>query len=306
MDTLSHLLHLSQGELVLDVFCRLSGDFLLPHPQSSEGESLFHLVLSGQCQVRIENSESLTLSKGSFLMLNRGQSHTIWHGEDTKSPVQLLDNDVLPIKCTMSEKENRSADILCGRMVYAEGSGSLLLNGFPDFVFADLSRLPGMDALEIFTKLIKEEAINRKSGASAMLHGLVQVLFIFALRCHEKSDELNYHWLTLQEDSRLSKALNAMLSEPHRDWTMDSLASLALMSRATFVRRFKACAGVTPGDVLQSIRMMKALSLLRQGKHTLTDIAEAAGYQSEASFSKAFKSILGCSPGHWRKQQHNS
>lgn len=307
MDTLSRLLHLSQGELILDVFCRLSGDFLLPHPPSSEKETIFHLVLSGECQVQIENSEPLALSEGAFLMLNRGQSHTIWRGEDIGSTVQLLDNDVLPVKCSVAATDGQSADILCGRMVYAEGSGQLLLNGFPDFVLADLSALPGIEVLEIFTRLIKEEALDRKSGASAMLNGLVQVLFIFALRCYERSGELNYHWLTLQEDPRLSKALNAMISEPHRDWTVISLANLSLMSRATFARRFKACAGVPPGDVLQSIRMMKALSLLKEKKNTLSYIATSVGYQSEAAFSQAFKRILGCRPREWRKYQgrHN-
>lgn len=75
------------------------------------------------------------------------------------------------------------------------------------------------------------------------------------------------------------------------------------MSRATFVRQFKATANTTPGEVLQSIRMLKALSLLQQNKYTLSDIAERVGYQSEAAFSKAFKSVFNCRPGQWKKQQ---
>ncbi|EPD3185726.1 helix-turn-helix domain-containing protein, partial [Proteus mirabilis] len=45
------------------------------------------------------------------------------------------------------------------------------------------------------------------------------------------------------------------------------------------------------------------LSLLQQNKYTLSDIAERVGYQSEAAFSKAFKSVFNCRPGQWKKQQ---
>ncbi|HID9636060.1 cupin domain-containing protein [Proteus mirabilis] len=86
MDTLSQLLYLSQGQLQLDVFCQMKGHFSLPHVSSVEHETIFHLVLSGQCYVQIEKSAPIVLSEGTFLMLNRRQSHTLWSGERDIEP----------------------------------------------------------------------------------------------------------------------------------------------------------------------------------------------------------------------------
>lgn len=305
MDTLSQLLYLSQGQLQLDVFCQMKGHFSLPHVSSVEHETIFHLVLSGQCYVQIEKSAPIVLSEGTFLMLNRRQSHTLWSGERDIEPPPFLhkNNGFLPVKYTKSEDQTQHVDLLCGRMAYAKGSGLLLLNGFPDMVVANLVEMPGLTVLNLFSQLLREEAINANQGAAAILNGLAQTLFAFALRVYGQKPDINSSWLALLAEPRLSRVFNSMLNEPQKGWTLDSLANVASMSRATFVRQFKATANTIPGEVLQSIRMLKALSLLQQNKYTLSDIAERVGYQSEAAFSKAFKSVFNCRPGQWKKQQ---
>ena len=48
-------------------------------------------------------------------------------------------------------------------------------------------------------------------------------------------------------------------------------------------------------------RMHRAQGMLETTRRSLGDIAEACGYQSESSFSKAFKKQFGQSPGAVRK-----
>jgi AraC-like DNA-binding protein len=46
-------------------------------------------------------------------------------------------------------------------------------------------------------------------------------------------------------------------------------------------------------------RMQLASRLLADGRR-LAVVAEAVGYESEAAFSRAFKKLVGTSPGMWR------
>ena len=77
-----------------------------------------------------------------------------------------------------------------------------------------------------------------------------------------------------------------MLAEPGHEWTIDSLALAASMSRATFMRAFVKVAGVSPWVLLTQLRMERAFNLLRQSRLSLIDIAAQVGYQSQAAFSK--------------------
>jgi AraC-like DNA-binding protein len=43
--------------------------------------------------------------------------------------------------------------------------------------------------------------------------------------------------------------------------------------------------------------MHKATTLLEQGDRKLVEVAKSVGYDSDASFSRAFKRVLGVAPG---------
>ena len=72
------------------------------------------------------------------------------------------------------------------------------------------------------------------------------------------------------------------------------------MSRSAFSARFTAMVGQTPMRYLAQWRMRSAQELLRSGDMTVADIAKRSGYLSEAAFARAFKRLLGVSPGSVR------
>lgn len=47
--------------------------------------------------------------------------------------------------------------------------------------------------------------------------------------------------------------------------------------------------------------MQKAVQLLQQRDKKLVDVAQSIGYESDAAFSKAFKRIVGFTPGEYRR-----
>ena len=93
----------------------------------------------------------------------------------------------------------------------------------------------------------------------------------------------------------------AMHGEPGRAWTLGELAEHAGMSRSAFAAGFQSQVNQTPMQYLTEWRMHKARAMLESSRRSMGDIAEACGYQSESSFSKAFKKQFGSSPGAFRR-----
>ena len=86
-------------------------------------------------------------------------------------------------------------------------------------------------------------------------------------------------------------------------WTVDELAKLANMSRATFARVFQQALGQAPMTYLSDWRMTLARDLLLVQDTTLAEVAGRVGYSSVYAFATAFRRHHGESPGRWRQRQ---
>jgi AraC-like DNA-binding protein len=88
--------------------------------------------------------------------------------------------------------------------------------------------------------------------------------------------------------------MHCELSHPH---TIDSLAFRVGLSRQNFITSFKECFGVTFHDYYMHLRMSEAAALLVDGRHRVSAVAQRVGYSQLSSFSRAFKTFHGYSPG---------
>ncbi|MCW5619578.1 MAG: helix-turn-helix transcriptional regulator [Burkholderiales bacterium] len=127
---------------------------------------------------------------------------------------------------------------------------------------------------------------------------LVQVLRQFMVA----SSELPKGWFLALTDRQISPAIGAMHAEPARHWTLEELARVAGVSRTVFAQRFKALVGSTAMDYLTRWRMLLAADRLRTGSESVASIAFSLGYESESSFSTAFKRVMSCPPTQYRRQ----
>jgi AraC family transcriptional regulator, activator of mtrCDE len=66
-------------------------------------------------------------------------------------------------------------------------------------------------------------------------------------------------------------------------------------------RQFQEKLGRSASQLLADIRMTKTASELKNTTASTGTIGEAAGYQSEAAFQRAFKQRMGVTPAQWRK-----
>lgn len=79
------------------------------------------------------------------------------------------------------------------------------------------------------------------------------------------------------------------------------LAAVAGFSVPHFHRVFTACAGENIAGYVRRVRMERAGRKLRMGAVDIMEVAHAAGYDSHAAFSKAFKQYFGLTPSEFRQ-----
>lgn len=79
-----------------------------------------------------------------------------------------------------------------------------------------------------------------------------------------------------------------------------TLARVAYVSEAHFIRTFRATFGETPHRYLQRRRVERAMYLLRSSDRPITDICLDVGFSSVGTFGRTFRAVVGESPTAYR------
>ncbi len=82
--------------------------------------------------------------------------------------------------------------------------------------------------------------------------------------------------------------------------TREVLAAVAGFSVPHFHRIFTLGIGENISEYVRGVRLERAGRKLRMGAVDITEVALAAGYETHAAFSKAFKQQYGLSPSEFR------
>lgn len=106
---------------------------------------------------------------------------------------------------------------------------------------------------------------------------------------------------TEESNRRLLRARDAMDRSFAQPLDIPSLARIAVMSEAHFVRCFRATFGETPHRYLQRRRVERSMFLLRETSRSVTDICFDVGFSSLGTFSRTFRAIMGVSPSAYRQ-----
>ena len=82
--------------------------------------------------------------------------------------------------------------------------------------------------------------------------------------------------------------------------SLDTLSEIAGLSKYHLLRAFTKETGITPYSYLETLRIDRAKSLLRQGIAP-AEAALSAGFSDQSHFSNAFKRFIGLTPGQYRR-----
>lgn len=90
------------------------------------------------------------------------------------------------------------------------------------------------------------------------------------------------------------------------DFTIDVLCAHLNMSRTSFYNKLKALTDQTPSDYVRLIRLKRAMQLLKEQRHTITEVAEMTGFSDAKYFREVFKKHFNVSPSQYAKEGGNS
>ena len=193
--------------------------------------------------------------------------------------------------------------IVCGFLSFDRASLKPITQLLPSLILIKGDQAHTL-ALHNTMQALASEMAGQVPGSEVVATRLAEVLFIQALRAHIASgaESSNKGWLRAIFDPQIGAALSVIHDNVNAPWTVESLAEAAGMSRSSFAARFKELLGQTPLEYVTEWRMQKAMQLLQQRDKKLADVARSVGYESDAAFSKAFKRVVGASPGEYLKR----
>jgi AraC-like DNA-binding protein len=99
---------------------------------------------------------------------------------------------------------------------------------------------------------------------------------------------------------RMLRARDAIDRAYAQTLDVQSLAQVAHVSEAHFIRTFRATFGETPHRYLQRRRVERAMFMLRETGRSITDICLEVGFTSLGTFSRTFSEIVGVNPTDYR------
>jgi AraC-like DNA-binding protein len=186
------------------------------------------------------------------------------------------------------------------RVIFEEARSNFLFDLLPPII-----HIPGnSDAAPVIRSMLHVlagENAARKIGATVIANSLAHILLVQALRTYVATEDRPRGWLGALADAKIGAALALMHRHDAQQWTIGNLAAAIGMSRSSFALRFKSVVGQAPLDYWLQWRMHLAGHTLRNSNRTVSSVAFAWGYESEKSFGKAFKRVMGCAPTSYRQ-----
>lgn len=307
MDSLSRLIALHAVRSSFDTRCSFGASWRIARDQRPQGVAPYHLVIAGRAQLEVEGRRRQVLEPGELVLLPRGAAHALFDPSGTAAVPYTMTAGPAQVRIVRNGDGDgdgggeQRLEMVCGELVYDVSADSGLMRALPEVMVVNAGG-PQRDDFRDLIGLIQREIDAAAPGIDAVLEHLASALFAVVLRAWCRRGDGAAGYLALVGDARLGPVFAAMLEDLGHAWTLEALAQRSHMSRATFVRAFRARAGAAPLDVLTRLRMAQACRWLAQSTLSLAEIGARIGYESEAAFSRAFKRTIGNSPGQFRQR----
>lgn len=266
---------------------------------------MFHIVTEGSAWITFANGKQVQLETGDFALVPHGSGHAIVDAPETHA-INLFDYDrpLLSPRYELLEITGGGAPtgLICGVGSVKDPAARRMVSLLPKIIPMKAAT-PGNEWLRGSVQVMIEEARSLGPGGDAVITRFSDILVVQAIRHWLQTDpHAQTGWLGALQDPQVGRALSLIHRDPMHPWTVESLAGTVGVSRSGLAARFSDLVGETPMSYLRQWRFEVARNWLRDTDQTLAELAEQLGYESEASFSRAFKKETGQTPGSVRRE----
>jgi AraC-like DNA-binding protein len=267
---------------------------------------MFHVVTAGESWLRVDGADDCLLRPGDLALVPHGEGHWLLSERDARSAA-LFD---LP-RTLISDRYERlehggggqPTTVICGVVRFDHPAAAQLLGLLPRRIKVDAWSSPEAEWIQSTLRFITAEARELRAGGETVITRLADILVIQAIRSWLADDaSTQTGWLRALRDRQIGRAVALIHRDPGGSWTLDSLARAVGMSRSAFAARFTALVGEPAMQYLTRWKMHTATAWLRDHDAPLGELARSLGYESEAAFNRAFRRIVGTTPGEARRQ----
>ncbi len=261
-----------------------------------------HYVLQGSGSLRVGQGPWIAFAQHSIIVVPARQSHAVGEAMDVADEAQAAEQCGLHGDGLIAFRAGDGPPdtlLVCGQ-ISASYDGALGL--FELFKAPIIGSFSADSILHRSFELMLAEVTRPALGTQAMTEVLMKQCLIILLRQHLLvGDASGSPMLMALREPRLARAVLAILEQPGALYTVESLAGLAGMSRASFADRFSEVFKQAPMDFVQRVRLRIAAQLLSSTDLPVKMIAGSVGYASRSSFSRAFEAIYGAAPTDFRR-----
>jgi AraC-like DNA-binding protein len=268
----------------------------------------YHVVTAGECYGKLAGGEPVHLKAGEVIVFANADAHVMSSAPGaqaapvTTDALEIAAVGRMPYCINYADSGPVTTRLVCGYLACDKGPFNPLLDNLPPVLKAgDPESRTGW--IGQFVQFALAEAAEKSAGSETVLTKLSELMFIDVMRRYIAAlPPERAGWLAGLRDPHVGKALSLLHEKPARNWTIEDVAREAGVSRSVLAERFTALVGVPPIAYLARWRMQLAAEMLARGTTNMAGIAAEIGYESEASFSRAFKKMTGVPPSQWRRR----
>ena len=194
-------------------------------------------------------------------------------------------------------------ELICGAVQFEHPAAMNLIGVLPAIIHVRDDQSTTTSGIRGMLDVMGSEARELRAGGETVVTRLCDIVVIQAIRYWLEHDpQARTGWLGALRDDQIGSSIAAIHRDPGGDWTVASLAAVALMSRSAFAARFTELVGESALRYVTRWRMAIAVDRLSEHRTSIAQVAAKLGYESEASFSRAFKRTVGYPPSQARRQ----
>jgi AraC-like DNA-binding protein len=262
----------------------------------------FHYVLDGRMLVQVDGTPPVVVRAGEMVLLPRNDPHLLSSqtGLPPVDPEPFVQRDEGGLLRMAYGGGGEPTHLVCG-FVGSEVRRHPLLEALPIAFTLDVRDKPCAEWVAASFRFASREVGSGRAGSETVLAKLSELLFVEAVRHYAATlPQDRKGWFAGLRDPAVGRALALMHGNVSHPWTTERLAADVNLSRSAFAERFTQLVGVPPITYLTDWRMQLAAARLRETSRSIGQIAAEFGYESEATFTRAFKRATGMAPGRYR------